>query len=138
MEDRNSSQLAQNPFAALFPSAEKAEEYSKQHDGSVTSLQSVQNADTVMQTQPITVSMKEIHDDSLSNESERVDMGELNEMDRAWMLNDLLQRVFLITVDNGNNIFVLCKVVVHFYQMHVIPVTSTYIVMMLYATGPGQ
>lgn len=108
MEDRNSSQLAQNPFAALFPSAEKAEEYRKQQDGSVTSLQSVENADTVMQTQPITVSMKEIHDDSLSNESERVDMEEFDEMDRAWTLNDLLQRVFLITVDNGN-IFVLCR-----------------------------
>ena len=108
MEDRNLSQVAQNPFAGLFPSAEKAEEYRKQHDSSVASLQSVEkhNADTVMQTQPITVSMKEIRDDNLSNESEHVDVEELNEKDRAWMLNDLLQRVFLITVDNGN-IFVL-------------------------------
>lgn len=106
MEDRSVAQVNQNPFAALFPSIEKAEEYRKQHEDSVTAVQTDQDreADRVMQTQPITVSMKGIHDDNIKSESAQVNIEGFNdEEDRAWILNDLLQRVFLITVDNDRD-----------------------------------
>ena len=107
MEDRSVAQVNQNPFAALFPSIEKAEEYRKQHEDSVTAVQTDQDreADRVMQTQPITVSMKGIRDDNIKSESAQVNIEGFNdEEDRAWILNDLLQRVFLITVDNGKTV----------------------------------
>ena len=105
MEDRNLSEVAQNPFAALFPSVEKAEKYRKQHGDAVTTLQTVDqhNADTVMQTQPLSVLLKDVQGIDSKNETEHGVVETLNnEKDRAWLVNDLLQRVFLITVDNGN------------------------------------
>ena len=104
MEDRSSSQISQNPFAALFPSVEKAEEFRKQHEDSLTTAKTVDKhrPDTVMQSQPITVSLKDVQDNNATNESEHGDPEALNdEKDKVWMVNDLLQRVFLITVDNG-------------------------------------
>lgn len=99
MECGNPSKVAQNPFAALFPSVEEAEEYSKKHEESIVQTH---NVDTLMQTQPIRVSIKEIHSDT-TIESECSDMqtSKNDEKDRAWMMNDLLQRMFLITVDDG-------------------------------------
>ena len=88
MEDRQSSQVSQNPFAALFPSVEKAEEYSTTH------------------TQSITVSLKDARNSDSKTGSGLDEVEKLNvEKDRIWMVNDLLQRVFLITVDEGNNIY---------------------------------
>ena len=85
MEDRQSSQVSQNPFAALFPSVEKAEEYSTTH------------------TQSITVSLKDARNSDSKTGSELSEVEKLNdEKDRMWMVNDMLQRVFLITVDEGN------------------------------------
>lgn len=93
--------MAQNPFAALFPSVEEAEEYSKKHEESIVQTH---NVDTLMQTQPIRVSIKEIHSDT-TIESECSDMqtSKNDEKDRAWMMNDLLQRMFLITVDDDRD-----------------------------------
>lgn len=105
MEDRNLSEVAQNPFAALFPSVEKAEKYRKQHGDAVTTLQTVDqhNADTVMQTQPLSVLLKDVQGIDSKNETEHGVVETLNnEKDRAWLVNDLLQRVFLITVDNDS------------------------------------
>ena len=103
MEDRNTSQVGQNPFAALFPSVEKAEEYRKQHEDSVMQTVDQHQSDTVMQTQPITLSLKDVGNSDSTIESEHADIEALNdEKDRVWIVNDFLQRVFLITVDNGN------------------------------------
>lgn len=85
MEDRQSSQVSQNPFAALFPSVEKAEEYSTTH------------------TQSITVSLKDATNSDSKTGSGLSEVEKLNdEKDRMCMVNDMLQRVFLITVDEGN------------------------------------
>ena len=84
MEDRHSLHVAQNPFAALFPSVEKAEEYRKH----------------TTQTSAINVSVKGIiENDSKPKAETEV---KITEGERAWIVNDMLQRVFLITVDNGN------------------------------------
>ena len=92
MEDRQSSQVSQNPFAALFPSVEKAEEYSTTH------------------TQSITVSLKDARNSDSKTGSGLDEVEKLNdEKDRMWMVNDLLQRVFLITVDEGNNLYICCQ-----------------------------
>ena len=96
MEDRHSSQVAQNPFAALFPSIEKAEEYRKQHGES-------ELKGDIVTTQSITVSLKEVQGNDSKSESACVEMEIIiDEKDRLWMVNDMLQRVFLITVDEGN------------------------------------
>ena len=93
MEDRHSSQVAQNPFAALFPSVEKAEEYRKQHNESELKGDMV-----TTHTQSITVSLKEVRE----SESGHTEVEKINdEKERVWMVNDMLQRVFLITVDEG-------------------------------------
>jgi len=87
MEDRHSSQVSQNPFAALFPSVEKAEEYSTTH------------------TQSITVSLKDARNSDSKTTPGHAEVEKLNdEKDMMWMVNDMLQRVFLITVDEGNNL----------------------------------
>ena len=92
MEDRQASQVSQNPFAALFPSVEKAEEYSTTH------------------TQSITVSLKDARNSDSKTGSGLDEVEKLNdEKDRMWMVNDLLQRVFLITVDEGNNLYICCQ-----------------------------
>ena len=108
MEDRPSSQVAQNPFSALFPSVEKAEEYRKQR-GDAGLKGDIVNT----QIQSITVSMKEVSRDNDSKaESGRAEVEKItDEKDRVWMVNDLLQRVFLITVDDGNLLINLLSVV---------------------------
>lgn len=99
MEDRHSSQVAQNPFAALFPSVEKAEEYRKQHNESDLK----RDLPVTTHTQSITVSLKEARENDPKSESEHTEVEKINdEKDRVWMVNDMLQRVFLITVDEGN------------------------------------
>ncbi|XP_020626137.1 ubiquitin conjugation factor E4 A-like [Orbicella faveolata] len=86
MEDRHSSQVSQNPFVALFPSVEKAEEYSTTH------------------TQSITVSLKDAGNSDSKTGSGHAEVETLNdEKDRMWMVNDMLQRVFLITVDEDSD-----------------------------------
>ena len=101
MENRNSSEVAQNPFAALFPSVEEAEEYTRQH-GEVITVHSPK-ADTVTKVEPISVLLRDVQDIGSGKETEHsVTEPLIDEKERAWMLNDLLQRVFLITVDNGN------------------------------------
>ena len=106
MEDKSTKQANQNPFAALFPSAEKAEEYRKQHEVSVTSVQTdhKREEDKVMEAQAIKLYVKEIHDACKRNASGQAIVEAVNdEEEKAWILNDLLQRVFLITVDNGKH-----------------------------------
>ncbi|KAK2560531.1 hypothetical protein P5673_016892 [Acropora cervicornis] len=56
-------QTNQNPFAALFPSLEKAEDYRKQHEFSATLVQTDhKHGDTVMEAEAVKLSMKKIHD----------------------------------------------------------------------------
>lgn len=82
MDDRHFLQVAQNPFAALFPSVEKAEEFR-------------QNASA------LNVSAKGIIDnDSKPNSINEV---QINEEERTWIVNDTLQRVFLITINNDSD-----------------------------------
>lgn len=82
MDDRHFLQVAQNPFAALFPSVEKAEEFRQN-------------------TSALNVSAKGIIDkDSKPNSKNEV---QINEEERTWIVNDTLQRVFLITINNDSD-----------------------------------
>ena len=99
-------QTNQNPFAALFPSLEKAEDYRKQHEFSATLVQTdhKHEGDTVMEAETVKLSMKKIHGDSKRNASAQAIVDTVSdEEEKAWILNDFLQRVFLITVDNGTH-----------------------------------
>ena len=102
-KNKNPSEVAQNPFAALFPSVEKAEEYRKQH-GEVIAVHSPKE-NTVSKIQPISVLLRDVQEIESKNEAGHTTTADIviDEKERAWILNDLLQRVFLITVDNGNN-----------------------------------
>lgn len=98
MEDRHSSQVTQNPFAALFPSVEKAEEYRKQHNDP-----EIKDDLVTTHTQSITVSLKDVSNNDSKTGSGHAEVEKLNdEKDRIWMVNNMIQRVFLITVDEGN------------------------------------
>ena len=112
MENRNLSQIAQNPFAALFPSVEKAEEYRKHHNESYLKGDMVST-----HTQSITVSLKEARESSSKSDSGHAEVEKINDnKEGVWMVNDMLQRVFLITVDNGNlliNLITLTKNLIH-------------------------
>ena len=75
--------MDQNPFAALFRSVEEAEEFRKHSS----------------KTSAPNVSAKGIIDnDSKSNTKNDT---QINEEEKAWIVNDMFQRVFLITVNNG-------------------------------------
>lgn len=97
-------QANQNPFAALFPSLEKAEDYRKQHEFSTTLVQTdhKHEEDKLIETQAVKLSVKKIHYDGKRNASAQASVDVvMDEEEKAWILNDFLQRVFLITVDNG-------------------------------------
>ena len=75
--------MDQNPFAALFRSVEEAEEFRKHSS----------------KTSAPNVSAKGIIDnDSKPNTKNDA---QINEEEKAWIVNDMFQRVFLITVNNG-------------------------------------
>lgn len=102
-KNKNPSEVAQNPFAALFPSVEKAEEYRKQH-GEVIAVHSPKE-NTVSKIQPISVLLRDVQEIESKNEAGHTTTADIviDEKERAWILNDLLQRVFLITVDNDSD-----------------------------------
>ena len=111
MGDNEALDVATNPFSALFPSEEQAEEYRRQHNKPVSDNQgdkglTVQRV--TCQTNPCTFSLKHGNIDFVSESSGLADRTthttkQKNEttVSDPQMVNDLLQRVFLITVDPG-------------------------------------
>ena len=87
------SNLASNPFAALFPSVEKAEEYSREQR---RKSQKVGESHVSSQGSSVTISLK--NEDAVPQIIEGHQRGD---EETARVVNDLLQRVFLITVDDG-------------------------------------
>ncbi|KAJ7373176.1 hypothetical protein OS493_014324 [Desmophyllum pertusum] len=100
MEDRPHHRWLKIHFQLSFPSVEKAEEYRKQRGDS-----GIKGDIVNTQIQSITVSMKEVSRDNDSKaESGLAEVEKItDEKDRVWMVNGLLQRVFLITVDDDGD-----------------------------------
>ena len=87
------SNLTSNPFAALFPSVEKAEEYSREQ---TRKSQKVGESHVSSQGSSVTISLK--NEDAVP---QIIEGHEKSDEETARVVNDLLQRVFLIAVDNG-------------------------------------
>ena len=87
---RNSNDLSKNPFAALFPSLQHAEEYVKSVKTGIYLEKTGKNTSGEFSQQT-------------SNEWQ----------DRAQIINDFLQRAFLFTVISGNNFISVNQLIIH-------------------------
>ena len=88
--------LSTNPFAALFPSLQHAEDY----------IRSTKETNHVMKEQnQIGTDTGQFNFTKKESRNDEQDMEDTGYEDKPQMINDFLQRGFLFTVNSGN----ICK-----------------------------